>query len=120
MDRYGFTYFNDEESQKTILTGTATPLYFLTEDCSGTGFISESAVSPNDDDGTFSIPDRSFLPERLLVKSSIFGRSWFNMQQRGCVKQEQVPVQKLLPVVEYTPPPELVNPVYPVRLEQLP
>lgn len=118
-DSYRFTYVNDEESQRTILTSPRQrTLYFLTEDCFGTGFLNNG---PYDDDGTFYIKDRSFLRKDLLTKSSRFSRYESNSilrAQGGCEKRERV--QDVLPAVEWTPPPELANPVCPVRLEQLP
>ena len=119
---YLFTFVTVAESQSVVFTSCCSfTMYFLSEDCSGPRF--SSGNTSFDDDGTIYIRDQSFGFERLLSKSFRRGRSGdFDknlLTPKGDCTQRTTAVD-LTPVVEYTPPPELANPVYPVRLEQLP
>ena len=119
---------NRHETQEVLLSFVETQLFFLSDDCSGLAFINPYANDQAAEwEGRFFVGEPS-AANTILFKSYLFSGSgggvWNPDWQVGYIEpSECVPgdlVSFASPVIEYVPPPEISNAVYPVRVEQLP
>jgi len=103
---------NDEASSSVEIIDFGQPLYFAELDCHGEIFTgSTSNLLPNLRDGGWLVTTTDF--SAALMKSYI---SW---PPSDCENSELILNAPAL-ALEYTPPPEILNAAYPVRIEQLP
>jgi len=126
-DKYLAQFFNDVGSNKVIFTAfVPKDMYYHTADCTGqpftndTGLLSTPAI--HDVDGKFLVRDEFFAANPLVynsIRRSGSAFSGFYTPASSCTTQNGA-LDSSLPLVEYTPAPEILNAAYPVRLEQLP
>jgi len=117
-------FYNDDDLQIVKFSNwTGTGVYYQTNDCTGQGFalLLNGAYDVIDLGGDYYIPDASFQNTDLLFESrktsdsvSVYG------YRAGLECTEGQFAASAVPVVTYTPAPEILNAVYPVKQEQLP
>lgn len=115
---------NSHSIQQVVISGVSGSFFFQSEDCSGPAF----AISAG---GLWEVDNRFFImgpaPQVNLVFRSVYNTGYWNVSEDGRLEYSapteclaESGIAPLAPVVEYFLPPEIVNAVYPVRVEQLP
>ncbi len=117
-------FYNDDDLQIIRFSNqTPTQVYYQTNDCSGQGFtyLLNGAYDVIDIDGSYYIADSSFTNSDLLFESRRFSAvsSAYSFGATGQCTEGQF-VAQAVPVLTYTPAYEILNAVYPFKLEQLP
>ena len=123
VDGFRGTFVNLPD-QEVVMTGWGggTEIYYLTSDCSGQAFgVSGSFLyeAPNG----LAVSNLESETQSLL-SNSYLDSGWGNFSEDyyrspgNCVTSQSVIDAR--PLIEYTPAAELLNPAYPVVLEQLP
>ena len=116
---------NLDESQEVVVSAfsSAGRIYFIDSDCGGTpyGWNTSSTHSLLDLDGRLYTPSAKLTDGTLMRGSRKSGA--YNNSGEYTPTSECTEVEKVVPTYslsEFTPAQEVLNAVYPVRLEQLP
>jgi len=120
-------FFNIDATGSVVLSAQpGTLVYYVDSDCSGPpyGWRPNYPYSLIEIDGRFLTPSANVSNEGVLMRGRRYGAYLDDRSQQFIATGDCAEVETLLGSVyalsEYTPPPEILNAAYPVRLEQLP
>jgi len=121
MGGFRGTFVNRDESVLVTGWGGGGDLYYLTDDCTGQEFGTYPSLLYDTPDG-LAVADISTNEDQILSNSqrkSGHGRFPDSYSPIGTCTTVQS-VVNARPLIDYTPSEEIINAVYPVRLNQLP
>ena len=112
---------NLDLTQEVVFSSSCLPqVFFLSDDCSGIPFV-ETEYYLIDLPESFYIPNPERGRESILFSSKRRSAGINNLSYNQALACEPGQyVATAMPSIPYTPAPEILNAVYPVRLEQLP